>query len=132
MADDSILDIPPASVRLAGEGQPLTVQMAFNTPTTVNFKLWFKRPKADWVELASGSFPDSISKAGGHFTIDDVEDGTLFDSVFTFTGKSDTPIDGNVVFLQDNAPLIGGDVQLTGKIASGHVTSGTLKATFSV
>ncbi len=131
MADDSILDIPPATVKLAGASQPLTVEMTFNTPTTVNYKLWFRLKDADWQELASGSFPDSISQAGGHFTIPKVTDGTQFDSVFTFTGKIATPIDGSVLFIQGEFPLSGGTVPMKGQISSSHVTSGSLKAVFN-
>jgi hypothetical protein len=130
--DDSILVIPAASVKLAGASLPLTVQMTFNTPTTVNYKLWFQLPGGSWTELTSGSLPDSISQAGGHYTIPAAADGTLFDSIFTFTGTVDTPIDGSVVFQQGGAVLTGGTVNLVGKIASGHVTSGRVKATFNV
>jgi hypothetical protein len=132
MADDSILDIPSAKAKLTGANKPLTVEMTFNTPTTVNYKLWFRLAGGDWQELASGAFPDSITLAGGHYTIPAVSDGTEFDSLFTFTGSVGTPIDGSVVFSQGEFPLAGGTVAIAGQISASHVTSGSLKAVFNV
>jgi hypothetical protein len=101
--------------------KPVVIQLSFDSPQVVNYRLSFALPGGDWQLIAIGTDEETVPKTGHTHQVGPLPSGSRLRYLLIFTGNPGVGFKATVTLLQDGAVLAGGPFRENGTTADDGV-----------